>query len=255
VPAGARRRPTRLLCWRLDRAGLRAAAVLFLCGCVNDAGAQLSGTLSAVSDYRYRGSTLSDRMPALQAGVSYDDPRGWYAGAFGSTVRLTPPRGPRSHEQTIAYAGYALRVSPGFNVEAGGTYSAFAGASDLGYGEAFVGASTDTLNARLYYSPRYFGGSSSSLYAEIDAAQPMFERVRLQLHVGLLRYRYESAYGIALPSERMQHVFDARIGVRIDLDPFQLEIAWVGVSNHAGAYLITGSTSPNSAVAALSLAF
>jgi uncharacterized protein (TIGR02001 family) len=71
---------------------LRGAALL-LCAAAQSATAQLSGTLSAVSDYRYRGVTFSDRRPAAQAGLAYDDPSGWYAGAFGSTVRLGSPPG------------------------------------------------------------------------------------------------------------------------------------------------------------------
>ena len=52
-----------------------------------------------------------------------------------------------------------------------------------------------------------------------------------------------------------QNVFDGRIGLRADLDLFQLEIAWVGVSNHTAAYLITGRSSPNGVVAAVSFSF
>jgi hypothetical protein len=94
------------------------------------------------------------------------------------------------------------------------------------------------------------------VYGEINATQPLVERVRLHLHAGYLRYRYESPYGLMPPhGESTQRVIDGRIGVRIDLDPFQLEIAWVGVSNHHAAYLVTGASSPNGVVASLSLSF
>jgi len=136
---------------------LRALAALALCACATGAAAQLSGTLSGVSDYRYRGNTLTDRMPAAQAGVTYDDPKGWYAGAFGSTVRLKPPGGTSSYFQGIGYAGYATRVAAGISVEAGGDYAAFAGSSELDYGEVFLGVATDSVSARVYDSPRYFG--------------------------------------------------------------------------------------------------
>jgi uncharacterized protein (TIGR02001 family) len=234
---------------------LRGVAAVLLCACASGASAQLSGTLSGVSDYRYRGNTLTDRMPAAQAGVTYDDPKGWYAGAFASTVRLKPPGGPSSYFQTIAYAGYATRLAAGISAEVGGDYSAFGEASELNYGEVFVGAATESLSARIYYSPRYFGESSNAVYGEINATQPLVDRLRLHVHAGVLRYRYESPYGITARTEPMQNVFDARIGLRIDLEPFQLEVAWVGVSGHTAAYLITGSRSPNTIVASLSLSF
>jgi len=239
----------------IDAPVLRGVAALVLCACASGAAAQFSGTLSGVSDYRYRGSTLSDRMPAAQAGLAYDDPHGWYAGVFGSTVRLKPPGGPSSYFQAIAYAGYAKRLASGISVEAGGDYAAFTGSNDLNYGEFFVGAATDNLSARIYYSPRYFGESSDAFYAEINATQPLVDRVRLHVHAGFQRYRYESPYGLFPRYEPTQRVFDGRIGLRIDLDVFQLEIAWVGVSNHNAAYLITGSSSPNTVVASLSLSF
>jgi uncharacterized protein (TIGR02001 family) len=235
---------------------LRGFGALLLCACTSSAAAQSSGTLAGVSDYRYRGNTLSDKRPAAQAGFAYDDPKGWYAGVFGSTVRLKPPGGPTSYFQAIAYGGYATHVAPGLSVELGGDYSAFAEAGELNYGEVFLGAATDNVNARVYYAPRYFGESSSAVYGEINATQPLIDRVRLILHAGYVRYRYESPYGWVPPrGELTQRVIDGRVGVRIDFDPFQLEVAWVGVSNHFAAYLITGATSPNGVVASLSLSF
>ena len=58
-------------------------------------------------------------------------------------------------------------------MEAGGDYSAFAGSSDLNYGEVFVGGATENLSARIYYSPRYFGQSSHAVYGELNATQPL----------------------------------------------------------------------------------
>ena len=255
--AGAGSRAALLRPCRRNGRVLRGVATLALCACTSGAAAQLSGTLTGVSDYRYRGNTLSDRRPAAQIGFAYDDPKGWYAGVFGSTVRLKPPGGPSSYFQAIAYGGYATHVSPGLSVELGGDYSAFAEANDLNYGEIFLGAATDRVNARIYYSPRYFGESSSAVYGEINATQPLIDRVRLFLHAGYLRYRYESPYGLKPPrgSDVTQRVIDGRVGLHIDFDPFQLEVAWVGVSNHVAAYLVTGTTSPNGVVASLSLSF
>jgi len=228
-------------------------AALLACAAAQGAHAQFSGTLSGVTDYRYRGVTFSDRRPAAQAGLTYDDSSGLYAGVFGSTVRLDPPGRSNSRFQTIAYGGYAMRLASGVSLEAGGDYSAFAGSSDLNYAEFFVGASTENLNARLYLSPRYFGTTSTGTYGEVNATQPLVDSLRLHLHVGFLRYRYDypPQYGLS-PTK---NVFDARIGLRADIDRFQLEIAWVGVNNHSAAYFITGRNTPNGIVAALTFSF
>jgi uncharacterized protein (TIGR02001 family) len=255
VHAGAGLRTAPLLSRFHDGAVLRGVVALLLCFSTSGAIAQFSGTASGVSDYRYRGITFSDRKPAAQAGLAYDDSTGWYAGAFGSTVLISPPHGSTSYFQAVGYAGYAMRLPGGVSAEAGGSYSAFAGEGDINYGEVYVGAATNSLGARIYYSPRYFGQSSNSVYGEIDATQPLIDRVRLRAHVGFLRYRYESPYEPMRAGQPTQNVVDGRIGLRFDLDVLQLEIAWVGVSNHTAAYVITGSSSPNTVVAALSLSF
>ncbi len=229
---------------------MRGAAILFFVWLLpSGVDAQISGTASAVSDYRYRGITLSDRKPAAQIGFTYDDPLGWYAGAFGSTVRLAPPAG--VNFQAIAFGGYATRLASGIALEAGGDYSAFTGAAYDDYGEIFVGAATESVSARIYYSPKYFGQSSNAVYGEINASQLLFGSVRLLVHAGYLRTRYETGYR----TSSAQHAVDGRIGVGVDFDPFHVELAWVGVSTDDAAYRITGSNSPNTVVLTLSCSF
>ena len=52
--------------------------------------ADWSGSIALVSDYRFRGISLTDGQPALQAGVAYDHPTGLFAGLFASNVDLDP---------------------------------------------------------------------------------------------------------------------------------------------------------------------
>ena len=205
--------------------------------------------MSAVSDYRYRGITLSDKKPALQGGLNYDGAGGWYAGAFGSTVRLAPPVG--IGVQGIVFGGFAHHLPSGVALEAGGDYSLFSSTTNDNYGEIFLGAATDRLNARIYYSPHYFGQGSDAVYGELNASQPLFGAFRLVAHVGLLRARYETGYGS--PPEK--NVVDGRVGVGADFASFHVELAWVGVSDAYAAYRITGSGTPNTVVLTASFAF
>jgi len=227
---------------------VRGAAFIF-CAFASSASAQFSGTLSVVSDYRYRGITLSDEKPALQGGLNYDGADGWYAGAFGSTVRLAPPAG--NGVQGIAFGGLAKRLPSGITLEGGGDYSVFSGAANDNYGEVFLGAATDNLSARIYYSPRYFGQAANAVYGELNASQPLVGAFRLLAHVGFLRAQYRSGYNAA----PRKTVVDGRVGVGADFGPFHAEAAWVAVSDGYAAYAITGSGSPNTVVVTLSFAF
>jgi uncharacterized protein (TIGR02001 family) len=238
---------------------LRGIATFLLCACASGADAQISGTISGVSDYRYRGIAFSDRMPAAQGGFTYDDPLGWYAGVFGSTVRLVPPTESSSNFQAMAYAGYATRLASGVSLEAGGDYSAFNGSSSDNFGEFYIGAAGDGVGARLYYSPRYFGSQSNAVYAEINASRRLFDHVRIIGHVGWLRTRYQTAYGTGYGytygTSSLQNIVDGRVGLGIDLSIVQLEIAWVGNSEPDAAYRVTGTRSPDTVVVTLSRSF
>jgi len=248
VPAPARwpatsvqRRPAR-------GAGLRHASLGLLL-LAADAIAQLSGTVSVTSDYRYRGVSLSRGDPAAQASLAYDDVSGLYAGLFGSNVQFAIS--PHRELELVPYAGYVRRFASGVSGEIGVDYAAFTGPGSYDYAELYAGVANDRLSARLYYARRYFGRDAGAIYAEANAAQPLADRIRLLAHIGVLRnLGGESPYG---PTDR--EVIDGRLGVAVDVDRFTVQASWVGVSSASTGYPISGRDRRNTAVATLSLAF
>ena len=233
---------------------VRGAAALWFCVFTTGVGAQISGTASIVSDYRYRGVTLSDQKPAAQIGVAYDHPGGWYVGAFASTVRLAPPAGPGI--QALAYTGFAATLPSGISVEAGADYSAFTSATGYDYGQVYLGMAKENIGARIYFAPRYYGQPAQALYVEINGAQPLVDSVRLLLHVGWLSTRSTYPHGPQVE----QHVVDGRIGLGVDYDLFHIELAWVGLNSGAANSIANvdyriGGSSPNTVVLTLSRQF
>jgi uncharacterized protein (TIGR02001 family) len=211
--------------------------------------AQVSGSLTLVSDYRFRGVSLSDNKPAAQLGAVYDDARGWYAGAFASTVQFAYPS--NRELQTIAFVGYVWRFPSGLSSEVGADYSAFTGAGGYRYQEVYWGIAYENLNGRLYYAPRYFVHDSDAIYGEVNGAQPLFGRVRLLAHAGVLRNSIENAYA----GRAVHHVFDARIGVGVDFDEFSVQLNWVGSSSANAAYPVAGTRRQSGAVLSLFRSF
>ena len=212
-----------------------------------EAFAQVSGSASLLSDYRYRGVSLSQNRPAAQLALAYDDASGWYGGAFASTVQLG-----YSHRelQAVSFAGYASRMPSGLSWEAGADYSVFTGGQSYSYAEMYVGVAYENVSTRLYYAPRYFGQKSGVIYGEINVSQPLLDRVRLLAHGGILRNGSEDAYG--RPAGR--HVFDASVGVVIDFDQFSAQLSWVGISSVNTPYP-TALRNKNGAVLILSWSF
>ena len=200
---------------------LRGAVALWTLLCASEACAQVSGSVTLVSDYRYRGISLSDGRPTAQLSVSYDRPDGWYAGAFASRVRFRP----RSSDETqlLTYLGYARRSSSGLSWELGAKYAAFTGRYDYDYPEVYVGLASDRLGARIYYAHRYFGADAPLTYIELNGAHELSDRLRLMAHLGWSR---RSGSGrMTYGTDR--HRFDVRLGIGVVLEGFDLQLAWV----------------------------
>ena len=214
-----------------------------------DARAQWSGSVSVVSDYRYRGVSLTGNDPAAQATVNYDDPSGFYAGAFLSNVRFAFSSG--RELQVQGFAGYAQRLSSGVSVDAGVDYSLFTRTHDYDYPEFHMGFASGNVSGRVYYTPRYFGRFGSAVYGELNLAQPFTDRVRLIAHGGVLRSRDYSSYG----RSDDETTFDTRIGIGADVDAFNFEVSWVGVSNGQSAYPFTGNGRRNGVVVTVTHTF
>jgi len=232
----------------LDSPRSRAAFALWFLFLSADVFAQLSGSASLLSDYRFRGVSLSHNRPAAQLAVAYDDASGWYGGAFASTVQLFYPT---RELQLVSFVGYARRMPSGLSWEAGADYSAVTGPLSYSYPEVYVGIASENVSARLYYAPRYFGQDSHVIYGEINASQQLLDRIRLVAHGGVLRNNGQGAYGLR-PD---RHVLDASVGVSLDYDQFSVQLSWVGINSVNTPYPAAAQRRKNSAVLILSRSF
>jgi uncharacterized protein (TIGR02001 family) len=237
-------RPRRLV----DSPRSPGAVVLWFLFVSADVFAQVSGSASLLSDYRFRGVSLSRNRPAAQLAVAYDDASGWYGGAFASTVQLFYPT---RELQVVSFVGYARRLPSGLSWEAGADYSVVTGPQSYSYPEVYLGIATENVSARLYYAPRYFGQDSNVIYGEINASQQLLDRVRLLAHGGVLRNSGEGAYG----PRPDRHILDASVGVALDFDPFSVQLSWVGINSVNTPYPATAPRTKNGAVLILSRSF
>jgi uncharacterized protein (TIGR02001 family) len=181
----------------------------------------MSGSVTVVSDYRFRGLSLSDERPAAQIALSYDHESGAYAGVFASSVRLAAEDG--SGVQALGYVGYAARGAGGLSWDIGAAYTDFSRPNGLAYTEYHVGTTSTDWSARLSYAPRYFGYPSSTVYAELNVT-PGSERALVPLlHFGLLHAQAPPLYG---PQTR----WDGRIGLAYSRGLLTLQLSWVTAS-------------------------
>jgi uncharacterized protein (TIGR02001 family) len=154
------------------------------------AAAQISGSVSVESDDRFRGYSLSNGQPIATAQLSYDRSSGLYLnGAITGLARHDRP-------DLLGYEvnlGFARRLTPTISVDMGLAHSInryrYLGAGySASYDEAYVGATTHDVSARISYSPHYFQNCVSTLYGELDAGVQPAAKWRLSGHLGALTY-------------------------------------------------------------------
>ena len=145
------------------------------------------------TDYVLRGVSQSYGGAALQAGLSYRHPTGWFGGVWASNADPYPFYS--SVAEVNGYAGYAWTLSRDFNARA--SYTRYAYAWDrrprpYGYGEVALTVDyRDLLSATVSYDPDtirfttlgYRRGRPSSTY-DVIARWPLRWNVALTGSVG-----------------------------------------------------------------------
>ncbi len=93
----------------------------------------VEGNVALVSDYRFRGVTLSDKSIALQGGFDLGLESGLYAGLWGSSIE---PVGSSELELDL-YAGYAGETAGGLGFDVGALVYTYPDQSDAAYLELY----------------------------------------------------------------------------------------------------------------------
>lgn len=163
------------------------------------AAADWSAEVSLVSDYRYRGLSLSNGKPAVQGTISVEHDSGAYAELWASSLT-----GASSRAEIDATAGYAMNLTETLSLDVSATYYAYPGASDAnalevtGMLEAGTGPVTASLGLSVAPPQRgtrdAFGVRKTNLYAFAGAAYELTGiPVTLRTTVGHERGPWDSA--------------------------------------------------------------
>lgn len=147
-------------------AASRPLTLMVLLSGMSAAQAQLSGSAGLLSNYLYRGISLSSEQPAARLALNYDANSGWYGGTQVVNGQLAGTTQRQLHWTT--YAGYAQRLAGGLAWEAGVSQYGFAHQASWNFHEFYGGLAGDNLNARLYYSPDYLGLGQRTWFAEVN---------------------------------------------------------------------------------------
>lgn len=184
---------------------------------------EFSMTVTATSDYDFRGVTQTSQDPALQLSLDWAADNGLYVGAWGSNVDFG-----RCCDESVEldlYAGFAGGDEEGLTYDVGGVYYLYPGAEDLDYPEVYAGVAYGIFDAKLWYSWDFFGLDESAYYLEGNMNIPLPSDFGLVVHVG---YSDGDAFDNVVGFESY---FDWSVGVAKTIGGFDMELKWVDGSD------------------------
>jgi uncharacterized protein (TIGR02001 family) len=159
----------------------------------------LSFNVGAVTEYRYRGISQTRLKPALQGGVDYADPSGFYVGTWASTIKWIKDAGGDAGVEIDLYGGYKTEIAKGLTLDVG--------LLQYYYPSNKLNPSANTLEiyGALTYGPvtaKYsqsttnlfgFADSKGSGYFDVTANFDLGDGMTLSPHVGHQSVKHNSA--------------------------------------------------------------
>jgi uncharacterized protein (TIGR02001 family) len=203
--------------------GLKAIAVVLLLAS-GAAHAQLSATVTAVSDYDFRGVSLSATDPALQGSIDWAHDSGFYAGIWGSCCLDFGPGTETSNEVDL-YAGFAGETGGGFGWDAGIVYYSYWPDDDeVDYPEIYLGGGYGPVKVKAWYTNDYGNLDVDAYYIEGNLNYDLGQNFSLIAHAG---YNFGDYWKDVFGDEAI----DYAVGVGYALGNFNLVLKYIDMSS------------------------
>jgi uncharacterized protein (TIGR02001 family) len=184
--------------------------------------AQVGATIGYASDYRLRGVSLTNRLPAVTLSGTYDHPNGIYAG--GAAILYDPGGSPVRWLGHTEYLGYAWRTARGPTFDVGVNNVDMGGAAHpTDYTQVYLGATQSNVSAHVYLAPNNPRHGESTAYLDLNGVMRPEEDWRLTGHLGALRRIGGEG------TEGRRNRYDLQVGVAHDLGRLELELSGVAV--------------------------
>lgn len=205
----------------------------------------VTGNVSLVSDYLYRGISQTGQKPAIQGGFDYAHSSGFYAGVWGSNISWLSDAGVATSAslELDTYFGFKNGFATDFNYDIGflrynypGNYAAGATKADTDEIYGLIGykwitakysySLGDTLGMPNAKGTNYFDLSAN--YSVPDTG------ITLNAHVGKQTYKGANADAFAAAGATATYT-DYKLGVSKDLSGYVLGLAYSSTNAKTGA--------------------
>ena len=175
----------------IKRSFVGAVALVAIClstAAVGEEDSPFSANLALTTDYVFRGYTQTSEDLAIQGGIDWAGPGGWYLGTWGSSLDFGP--GDSASTEVDFYGGYTWEAN-GVSYDAGLIYYAYPGSdSEAGYDffEAYAGLGYDfdavSLSAALHFTPDNFGETGTGWYITGGLSRAFSDALSVDANVG-----------------------------------------------------------------------
>lgn len=165
----------------------------------------VSFNVGVASDYRYRGISQTRLEPALQGGADYtNNPTGFYAGTWLSTIKWTKDAGGSGDIEWDLYGGKRGNITDSISYDVG-VLSYVYPSNDLSDVPGFANANTTEVYGQIGFGPAYikyshsvtnlfgFVDSKNSGYLDIGANIDATHGFTVNLHAGHQKIENNSA--------------------------------------------------------------
>ena len=202
------------------------------------AASPITGNMSLVSDYRFRGLTQTFEEPALQGGFDYAHSSGIYLGNWNSAISDNFFAG--SPLEMDFYGGYKGAAGPlGYDV--GVLYYYYPGSNLAGVGtidnlEVYAGVSWKFLSLKYFHAVSDFFGAPNtdgSNYIDLTATFDLGQGWGVNGHVGHQKVKNASALDYT----------DYKIGITKDVSGWVFGASFIDTDADSAVYTFTNASS------------
>ncbi|MBX7514560.1 TorF family putative porin [Qipengyuania sp. GH38] len=195
-------------------------------------GVTVSANVSLVTDYRFRGVSLSGGDPAIQGGLDIAHDSGFYAGVWASSIDGGPSYGEMEFD---IYGGWSGQLSEGVSVDVGLLYYLYPSEElglDTDYWEPYasigfnLGPAEATVGAAYAWEQDSLGGDDNLyIYTDLSTGLPGTP-LTVTGHLG---YTDGVLAPPLLAGDTDETGIDWSIGASYAAGPLEVGISYVGV--------------------------
>ena len=186
---------------------------------------EFSSTVTAVSDYDFRGVSLSARDPALQASLDWAHDSGFYLGAWAPNIDYGSDVDGNIELDLIL--GWSGEINDGLGWDAGIVWYTYPDSSGsemtskiYDYPEIYAGISWGPVEFKQWFTNDYGGSDMDASYSEVNASFELPSGFSLNLHGG---YNYGEYF-----HQTWENYFDYSAGVGYSVGHFDMELKVTG---------------------------